>query len=137
MNFLLPILILVAAGAGGVYLVGRYTQGQKQRKLILDRDPLVIATIYREVFPQADVPLENFKTVWLKIAALLETPAEKLRPADRFDREFLPTPNDGRDDRLLLLDHYIRSIVPDGKEQTLSDVGSLVRYLLARQSVIK
>ena len=126
MNAMEIVLGVVASISFAYFLVRRYSH---QSSVFDHREKKPIESIFREFFPQsAAVPLNEFEMMWCKVASILHVHPEQLRPTDRFDSEFKPIPNDGRDDRLIQLSHFAQTY---GIDQQVEDVAEYLRLLLS------
>lgn len=85
------ISVLIAASAACVVFVSYYFRKARERRALLSKRPtLDLSTIYRENFSGNEIDEESFVTLWKGIADILEVPAGKLLPTDRFDVELAP-----------------------------------------------
>jgi len=77
----------VAAAAAWLYF-WQARKGKMSR--FADRDDLSLHQIYHSHFSETGVPEKRFVELWTELSRVLEIPAGKLRPSDRFDVELSP-----------------------------------------------
>jgi hypothetical protein len=63
---------------------------RRRVKRFKGREELSLDTIYTRFYAQTNLPKGLVLELWNEVAARLKIPAGKLRPSDRFDREFAP-----------------------------------------------
>lgn len=72
------------------------------------REDMNIHEFYKKYYIGSNLPFNIVKDILHEVSMATEIPAEKLRPTDRFDKEFLPATGWEFDDGIYMLVHNIK-----------------------------
>lgn len=109
-NFVWAI-IYVAVIVGGLVMIRDFVRNRfrlrKKRARFAQREALPISTIYQTYYATSGLDEQSVVELWLEVARKLKLDPQRLRPTDRFDREFAPVENMNALDELEYFDDVV------------------------------
>jgi hypothetical protein len=122
------ILLAIAIGAAGAVTVGLYFRTARKAKVdrLAGRPEQTVHQIYQSFFADMAIPEKRVAELWEELARVLELPASKLLPTDRFDVELAPPKGYEFDDpikdvKFLISKYSLRAGVKPEAIETIRD----------------
>jgi hypothetical protein len=108
MELLVPICLLLVSLVGGMTAraIEQQRLPEKQRRFE-DRVSVPIEEIFNQHYAGTGLDRLSVIRTWNDVATILGLDSQKLRPSDRFDREFAPVPGYFLEDELADLEDYL------------------------------
>jgi hypothetical protein len=122
------ILPAIVIGAAGAVAVGLYFRTARKAKVdrLAGRPEQTVHQIYQSFFSDTAIPEKRVAELWEELARVLELPAGKLLPTDRFEVELAPPKGYEFDDpikdvKYLISKYSLRGGVKPEAIQTVRD----------------
>jgi hypothetical protein len=137
------VLPAIVAGLLGALVVAIYFRTARKVKVdrLAGRPEQTVHQIYQSFFADMAIPEKRFEELWEELGRVLELPASKLLPTDRFDVELAPPKGYEFDDpikdvKFLISKYSLRAGVKPEAIQTVRDYIVTFGQDAHRQAVI-